>query len=274
MMKEQVVIIIPFYQDKIDYNSQFSLNQCFNVLGHHKIVAIKPSKLDISNAIGNFQFDEVVSFDDKYFKNIAGYNALMLSDEFYGSFLRYEYLLIHQLDVFVFSDQLQFWCNQSYDYIGAPWLYPTSSGINMSNISVYLKSYFYRRYNVHRDGLPNAKQLHNQVGNGGFSLRKVDKFQQLLNRYRDQVSYYLNRPELEFNEDIFWSIEINRRSTQIKKPSYKEAIKFAIETEPQIALELNKGKLPFGCHGWDKNLIFWSSILEDYGYDINQNTAK
>jgi len=273
-MKEQVVIIIPFYKDEIDYNSRFSLNQCFNILGTNKIIAIKPITLDISKIVDKYPFNEVVSFNDEYFKSIAGYNALMLSQEFYKSFLQYEYLLIHQLDVFVFSDQLQFWCGQNYDYIGAPWLYPTSAGVTINNISIYIKSHLYRRYNVLRDGLPNAKQFHNQVGNGGFSLRKVEKFYNLLAKHRKLADYYLNRPELEFNEDIFWSIEINRRTTEIKRPNYKEAIKFAIETEPEIAITLNNDELPFGCHGWDKNLKFWVGILQKYGYDINQNTLR
>ena len=31
-------------------------------------------------------------------------------------------MLIYQLDAFVFQDDLAYWCQQNYDYIGAPWL--------------------------------------------------------------------------------------------------------------------------------------------------------
>ena len=51
---------------------------------------------------------------------------LMLSPFFYESFLDFKYVLIHQLDVFIFKDELNYWCNQNYDYIGAPWFKDSS----------------------------------------------------------------------------------------------------------------------------------------------------
>lgn len=44
----------------------------------------------------------------------------MLSAEFYDRFAAYEYVLIYQLDAFVFADRLAEFCQMGYDYIGAP----------------------------------------------------------------------------------------------------------------------------------------------------------
>lgn len=88
-------------------------------------------------------------FNEQYFDSVKSYNELMLSVDFYRSFREYQYMLIYQLDAFVFEDQLEYWCNKGYDYIGAPWIKAN-------------------------------KKFHPTCGNGGFSLRKIDSFIQLL----------------------------------------------------------------------------------------------
>ena len=35
-------------------------------------------------------------------------------------FLEYQYMLIYQLDAFVFEDKLDYFCELGYDYIGIP----------------------------------------------------------------------------------------------------------------------------------------------------------
>ena len=66
------------------------------------------------------------TFDPAYFTSIQGYNRLLLSTEFYQRFLGSAYLLICQLDVFVFRDELAGWVARGYDYVGAPWVSSTA----------------------------------------------------------------------------------------------------------------------------------------------------
>ena len=58
-----------------------------------------------------------LSNDDKYF-NSAFVKAY--KDTLYSRFEKYEYMLIYQLDAFVFSDRLMEFVEAGYDYIGAP----------------------------------------------------------------------------------------------------------------------------------------------------------
>jgi hypothetical protein len=44
----------------------------------------------------------------------------MLSIDFYKRFRDYKFILIYQLDAYVFRDELEYWCEQDYDFIGAP----------------------------------------------------------------------------------------------------------------------------------------------------------
>lgn len=265
-MSQKPVVIIPIYKTTLSYNEAFSLNRCFNILSTHTIIVIKPDTLDLSALINEHPFSKVVSFDDKYFKDIQGYNELMLSTLFYQTFLEYDYMLIYQLDAFVFSDQLIHWCKKNYDYIGAPWLYPSDDKSVIGRFILHIKSLLYKRYNISKGGLPKAKQLIKGVGNGGLSLRRIKTFHTLSIKFRDLADQYIEQAELEFNEDIFWSIAINRKKKNLKIPHYKTALKFSVETHPELAYRLNHERLPFGCHAWDKNLDFWKPILQKFNY--------
>ena len=56
----------------------------------------------------------VERFPDECFTGVYAYSQLMLEKDFYKR------LLIHQLDAFVFSDELLEFCKMGYDYIRAP----------------------------------------------------------------------------------------------------------------------------------------------------------
>ncbi|MBB6111220.1 hypothetical protein HDF23_003988 [Mucilaginibacter lappiensis] len=215
-----------------------------------------------------FNFTKVESFDDSYFKDIQGYNALMLSDIFYSRFLKYKYILIHQLDAFVFKDELNYWCDQGFDYIGAPWMREYDYPNSFKALKRKIKYYFYRRFNVQENNFPSDKQLENQVGNGGFSLRRVQVFHDLCVNKQKMIQIYLNQNNHTFNEDVFWSIEVNRKRRILKIPRWKAGLKFSIELAPERAMRLNNNQLPFGCHAWDKYLDFWRDIFKAEGYNI------
>lgn len=258
MDSTKAAVIIPVYKPEFSAYELISLAQCLKVLKDYPIIIVKPQALVVDNKVPGISTIQQISFDDRYFADIHGYNELMLSEEFYSKFSKYEYILIHQLDAFVFSDQLNEWCGRGYDYIGAPWLSRKKRSL-LGRAANDIKNYLYVRYNVkNKDGLPKiGKQLENRVGNGGFSLRRVSKFLEHAIRDRQAIDQYLAMKHPWFNEDIFWSIELNRKKEQIKIPKMQEALQFAFETNPGIALELTGGRLPFGCHAWDKYADFW-----------------
>src|ERR1700744_1519211 len=118
---KKAAVVIPVYKTQLSAYEKVSLKQCKDILGDHPVIFAKPVSLNIDGLISVTGFQSV-SFDDHYFESVHGYNELMMAEEFYKSFSDYEYILIYQLDAFVFSDQLDYWCDQDYDYIGAPWL--------------------------------------------------------------------------------------------------------------------------------------------------------
>jgi hypothetical protein len=266
MNTPKVVIVIPFYRDSLSAYEIIALQQCQRILSAYTIIAVKPASLTLPDAARVCNFDNEESFSDNYFKSIAGYNRLLLSTEFYDRFVAYEYILIYQLDAFVFKDELGYWCNQNIDYVGAPWIRNKNDGL-LKRWELQLKANFYTRFNIKRKGVPSSRQFMNKVGNGGFSLRRTKKFKELTISMQSQITFYLSNAAHEYNEDMFWSIEVNRKQKLLNIPSWQTGLKFAFEFAPDRALIIN-GELPFGCHAWDRHVDFWRPIFKQFNYNI------
>lgn len=260
-MRGKVAVVIPVYKTSIDEFEQLSLRTCFKVLKSHPIFFVKPSSLELSNYLSFLGGNEFLekSFENHFFSDIQGYNRLMLSDDFYKEFLAYEYILIYQLDAIVFNDELLYWCDKGYDYIGAPWLYSYT-------LRKTLLSFFHYRLNVKQKAgnSPTKLQFYNRVGNGGFSLRNVEKFLEVCLKEKEKIDYYNQHSSNPFfNEDVFWSLEVNRKQKVLKIPGHKTAARFALERKPEMGLKLSNGKLPFGVHAWPKTLQLWKPYIEE-----------
>lgn len=267
-MLKKVAIIIPFYQNVLSDYEIIALQQCEKVLTDYPKIAIKPESLNLSAKTNCISFNEIVSFENDFFEDIIGYNRLMLSTKFYQKFLDYEYILIYQLDAFVFKDELDYWCRQNLDYIGAPWIKKEEDNSIFKKIEFKVKASLYTYFNVQRKNLPSDKQFINKVGNGGFSLRRVKKFYDITLSMKTLITFYLSQKAFQYNEDSFWSIEVNRKKRILNIPSYKTGLQFSFEFYPDRAYHLNQNELPFGCHDWDNYIDFWRPIFKLYHYNI------
>jgi hypothetical protein len=269
-MNNLAAIVIPLYKSRLSPLEEVSVRQCFKILSSYQIIAVKPRKLSLENY--DFNFNEVMSFDDEYFENRAGYNKLMLSPIFYERFLQYKFILIYQPDAYVFKDDLAYWCNQGYDYIGAPWVRYTHYGDIFKKIKNLTLRFLHTKLNIkqrHSD-LPTAIQIENRVGNGGLSLRNTAALHKVCIRNKKMIDYYNSRPEHQFGEDVFFGLEANRRREQLKIPHYKKAIYFSMNDVLQHSFNLTKGELPFGCHAWNLYIDFWAPIFASAsGVDIS-----
>ncbi|WP_158826743.1 DUF5672 family protein [Mucilaginibacter lacusdianchii] len=267
-MLKKVAVVIPFYQESVSEYESIALAQCKKVLAAYPIIAVKPQSLTLPQTTNPAMFTEIISFDDHFFAGIAGYNHLMLSHEFYERFTAYEYILIYQLDAFVFSDQLTYWCNQDIDYVGAPWIKKFGRQNWLKQLTAKLQQTISTKLNLKKKGLPNKYQFEWKVGNGGLSLRRVKKFYELSLAMPSQINFYLSHQAHQYNEDAFWSIEVNRKTKVLNIPNWQAGLRFAFETHPEHAYHLNDNQLPFGCHDWDSYLDFWRPFFKNQGFDI------
>ena len=242
------------YKNHLSETEELSLSQCLKVLGTHRIVLVQPENLDTSDLLKRHPGLESERFPPEYFAGRDGYNKMMLAADFYARFLDVEYVLIHQLDAFVFRDELGEWCSRGYDYIGAPWLPPVRLVDRMGEL---LKSPAKRKRHARK---------YCAVGNGGFSLRKVRSFLNITKVHASDIRQHLSKEghASAAYEDVFWGIVAGGLDPNFRVPSHLEALRFAIDHRPATALQLNGGKLPFGCHGFEKRRVkrFWKPLID------------
>lgn len=267
-----VHVVLPVYKPWLTPYEHISLVQCLKVLGHYSIWLVAPHTLDVSAYYQVGPQLKIKTFDDRYFADIQGYNRLMLSEEFYQSFADEEYVLIHQLDAFVFRDELAYWCQQRYDYIGAPLLRDRDFRGWIDKLDFTIRQRIATWLNLKKaDGItPREISTLNLVGNGGLSLRRVSAMLSSRKRFHRKIDAYERSPLVQHNEDVFWSREVNRYWPWLRIPSYRKALHFSVEFYPEWAVEhYNKGNLPFGCHAWDiHGTAYWRPIFARLGYSI------
>ncbi len=256
------VIVIPVYKTTLSEDERASLARCFSVLRNYPIVYMAPEGLDLTSLTGTFPPARIERFAATYFASKISYNALMLSPEFYARFLAWDYLLLYQLDAWVFRDDLQVWMEKGYDYIGAPWPIRAIYRHPLYKIGSALKTRL-----MSSDKTVDGRHAHRgrRVGNGGFSLRRTKTIYELLSRHADRAAYYVERSSYaRYYEDVFFAVEAPLLNPEFKIPALEEALAFAFDTYPALCYRLNGRQLPFGCHGFNKRkaVSFWKKHLK------------
>jgi len=239
-----VVIVIPIYQSVLSEAEKLSLRQCLKILGRYPVQVVKPQNLDISKLKEEFPSLEFISFDDSFFKGVDAYNKLLVSVDFYKTISAYEFMLIYQLDAYVFKDELSEWCKKGFDYIGAPSLHQEKyNQLPAGSENIYAEALSANRF----------------VLNGGLSLRKIPAFLRYLKIYN------LFYPQWIGNEDMLFSQEATRLIPMkmfLKLPTWQQALYFAFEKSPAATYEITNHQLPFACHAWERyDPEFWKSFI-------------
>ena len=241
--RQKFCIIIPVYKDHLEYTEKLSLRKLHEVSKRkYNVYLVCPNKLDNTEYIEIFPELKEKRFDDKYFENTASYSKLCLSYELYKAFEKYEYLLIYQLDCLLIYDNIEEWCNKGYDYIGAP---------------IVATNAFWPVLTKDSLGRDVYKPM---VGNGGFCLRKIDTFMDILdpNGYLNKRYNILNIISNVNVEDLFICTELTK-IYDISLPQYTEAVEFAIDMNPDVIKPKN---LPMGIHAFHKNFPYWKDKID------------
>ena len=239
----KVSIIIPLYKEKLTDLETASLVQCCKVLSRHDFSLVCPSGLNIegyADILDSYNINyNTQEFDDRFFESTKTYNLLMLSIDFYRRFAGYDFMLVYQLDAYVFKDELCYWCQQGYDFIGAPW----------------------NRF----DFLRNKVGLLEAGVNGGLSLRKISSFLKVLGlgevgKGKEIMSKFIKGGR---NEDGFFSVRAKEIDAAFKVAPLNVAMYFSFESKPEKLYKKINNNLPFGCHAWSRyNPQFWKRFIK------------
>ena len=237
-MSTKIAVVIPVYREELNPLEEISLVQCRKVLGNYPLIFVAPEG-------ANFPYfatgDMVAHFPPQFFRSVETYNLLMMSPDFYETFADFDYILIYQLDAFVFYDALEDFCALGCDYIGAPW----------SRIA-----YFSFR-----------KKKTPLVGNGGFSLRKVAACHKLLTQNPALQEWKNSLPYVQ--EDTFFAYCGASEEFDFTTALVAVAAQFSMEHYPARHVKRLGGKFPFGCHNWHRfSADFYVEALAQCGWDL------
>lgn len=241
-MNNEIAIVIPIYTLKFNKYEEISLKQCIKVLKSYNLFFVGPNwlKAQCEKRYKDIGYKE---FDDSYFTSTKMYSRLCLEEKFYNEFIDYEYILIYQLDAFVFEDQLKEFIYENYDYIGAP----------------LLNDSYWRTYHV---------------GNGGLSLRKTQKCIEIL-REKDNILKKYKEPQIILDyEDHFWSYCGYLSEVDFRVPTIERAARFAMQNDScNVYRTIKKQGFPFGVHMWwnGTDSKYWKNVICHMGYDIDIN---
>ena len=272
MDKIKICIVIPIYKETLSKFEIQSIEQCMKVLSDYSIYFACPEGLNMDFYRKNFkEVNNYTFFDKNYFETLDGYSRLMLSTHFYKKFVNYDYMLLYQTDCYVFRDELLDWVNKKYDYIGGVWF-----------------------DDYHGNPNKGANMWH--AGNGGLSLRKIHKiisvlssrqplknYRQLLNEKKQLknwnflklLKWYLVLPlkllgyknsfkyladNYTLNEDAFF-MEACLLHHKISTPKISEATGFSWDKYPKFLFD-TLGVLPFGCHAWFRDDLYYEGNKE------------
>ncbi|MFA5985755.1 MAG: DUF5672 family protein [Parcubacteria group bacterium] len=229
---------------------RISLVQCCKILHEHDFSLVCPHDLSIGAYTSILDSYSIVykigRFSNEYFESVGKYNRLMMDSDFYKKYTDYDFMLVYQLDAYVFRDELAYWCKKNFDYIGAPWF----EGFSLSN---------------------DKSRLLDVAGNGGFSLRKVRSFINILNHENDVEMIIKQYMDGSQNEDVFFSRYAREIDKKFKVAPPHDAMFFSFECQPRRLYKMMKNKLPFGCHGWERyDFDFWEKYIDLMGVDFKR----
>ena len=233
-------IVVPIYRSGLTEfeirNLKFSLKN----LRENDLYLVSPDSLKIPEELMDLAPFKISKFNDSDFASVSSYSRLMLSKKFFNRFESYSHVLICQTDAIVLKPELDFWLNQPYDYIGAPW--PNGYELTIKTKHIPIES---------------GIQCKAFVGNGGLSLRKIRPCLELFEEYDDIHQEWVNWGHAE---DLFFGFA-GHLSMNFKLPNLYTAAHFSHETQSDYLYDLIGKKLPFGAHGFDK---YQNKTIENY----------
>lgn len=271
---KKVCVVIPIHRNIPTKEEKISIKRCFDILGHYDIFFLCPEKMEINEytkLTGEKSYH--IKYIDSYWQSsLKCYNKMKVASVFYRLFEDYQYMLTYEPDAYVFKDELSFWCEKGFDYIGAP---------------------FFNQHNK-IEKVP-GKQI-TGVGNSGFSLRNIQKCIQVLTDFEKykRIAGFFDKIRAGFifrgfflfdtilpdrflfkirmvraylkkeytHEDVFWAIFVPRLFPSYKVADSENALAFSFDANPSICFEMNGNKIPFGCHAWAKyDPNFWSPYI-------------
>lgn len=267
-MIDQCVICVIHHKQDLEKYEQLSLLRiidfCCNNNLLNNLYLILPDNINLdkfwNNYINPILNDKQIYTNIKYwifdkvvFSSLNAYNNMLsLNQNFYGNFINdYNYMLTYQLDGYIFDNQLEYFLNKEYDYIGGYYL------------PVYANLIKYNEYE-------NINTEHHLIMNSGVSLKKlsfcIESIQQNYKNFIEGIEF--NNIHAYINDDDFFSIFYTTEVNTL------DSIRFSLNySGAETHYAINNFQYPFCCHAFHKSR-FLQKLIENYNKEHNLDYYK
>lgn len=251
------VIVVPTHVTRPSPQEVISLRQCDKVFRDREIVLVVPDSLELRAYRELLPYSSVLRVEPHWMSSRRAYNRMMISPLLVNALEGYSHMLVHEPDAIVLRDELDYWCGQPQDYIGAPWfegfatpapdanvLGVGNSGFSLHRLAalkrlVTSRKRWYPYRQVAKDLIRGARGNKLRLHRGLIALGRAGQLRGAWNLY-------------EGNCDRFWSVIASRVESSYTIAPLEQAVRFAWEVLPSRCMEMTRGQLPFGIHAWSK----------------------
>jgi hypothetical protein len=268
------VVLVPTHRSQPTPQEVISLRQLARVLGKHEIVLMTPNGVNTSAYKELLPSASFLSIKKEWMQSHASYNRLIISPLLGSLFRDFSHLLLHEPDSLVLHDSLATWCQQPYDYIGAPWFTPIAGKEGEANFAKGANSGFSLfRLDAMRK-VTNSWQRWYPVKHALGDIRRglIGRPRQIARGLNGLYPGGLLRGAHQLYPsycDQYWSLLIPSLVNDFKVAPPEVAVQFSWEKWSHLCMEYCRGHLPFGIHAWAKyDFDFLSPHLAAAGVDL------
>lgn len=270
----QPIVVVPVHKPDPDLAEVVSIRNCGIVFEGRRICFVAPEQLDLRKYQALVPNAGQIRVPSQWMASIRAYNSMMISPQFFERVKNFSHVLVHEPDAIALRDELDHWCAQPFDYIGAPWFTsnPSLGTLELTHVGNY--GFSLMRVSAARDVLASRKRwypISKVLGDatlgllGNAALLKRSKLA-VGPAGRLEGAWQLYGP----NCDIFWSFAVPAVYPGFKVASASDALRFAWEAFPRLCRDLCGGALPFGIHAWAKlDPAFVLTLLDSNGIDVD-----
>lgn len=266
-------ILIPTHKQEPSLHEKLSLIQCQKILGSYPIYLLHPQGMPITTYQKIFPALRTLTAPPESMASISAYNKLMISPFIFHALNSHSHVLIHEPDAIVLKNDLHYWCEQDFDYIGAPWF--------TSDVMEHLELKATGNFGLSLIKTKTANTLFTDNPRWFSASMIVRELIRGLRGQKDALSRALKSMGssgkltgahhlYEDHCDIFWSYLAPKVAPHFRIAPPEQAIYFSWEQSPKKCLTICNGKLPFGIHAWSKyDLTFLEPLLLKSGVMLN-----
>ncbi len=264
--RSRLVVVVPTHLEQLNEELAATLRHNAYILRGYPLEVILPetcSRLWYEAFFLEHDIQGTVrQVSAEYFGSSTAVNRMGTDPAFYSLYREFEYILICHLDAWIFDDNLAYWMDLGYDFIGAPLFLPPLANTHfLSRMAPF-------------------------GGNGGLSLRRVKGCIRVLENFKPGLSpwrigqsiWFLARnrqwgfilillrllselsqdwratcQKYNIYEDVFFTVIVPLCANCFTIPPSRKASKFACEVNYSLLQKELLGLTPpTGIHGYDK----------------------